>query len=125
MFRVPAGFGSLAVSLRPYGVHESAVPLEVASDLAAALAGEQQAILGGDFWHIRDERLVVATEPWAMRFKKNDEAWGAFVDSSLNAAHSRLLWAVAHFKDVQERVLVAVQACSETEYRSLGQQHSS
>jgi hypothetical protein len=125
MFEVPTRFRSVAISLRPYGVNESAVPLEAASDLVTALAGQQQAILGGDFWHIRDNRLALATEPWAIPYKRDGEAWGAYVDGSLNAAYSRLGWATDYFKDVQERVLVAVQSCDEADYNSLQRRHSS
>ncbi|HET7420956.1 MAG TPA: hypothetical protein VFL27_11305 [Candidatus Dormibacteraeota bacterium] len=115
----------MAVSLRPYGVNESAVPLETASDLVAELAGQQKVILGGDFWHIRENRLVLATEPWAIPYKRRGQAWGAYVDGSLNAAQSRLRWAVDHFKDAQERVLVAVQACNEAQYSALLRKYSS
>jgi hypothetical protein len=113
---LPDRFRDLAVSLRPYGVFEWAVPLRVVGDLAADLASDQQAILGGDFWHIREGHLDLADAPWAMRNKRMAEPWREYVDESLRFAEAALRSRSEYFSDVADPVIVSVQACVEADY---------
>jgi hypothetical protein len=112
----PDRFRDVAVSLRPYGNYELAVPLRVAPDLCADFAASGQAILGGDFWHIRGEHLDLAAHPWGMRSKSKAEPWRRYVDESLCLAQAKLVWASEYFSDVVDPVLVAVTARAEADY---------
>ena len=104
------------LSLWPYGVHEWAVPLASALDLVSEIVKDDRVVLGGDFWHVRGNRLELASEPWALRWRKRHEPWRGFVEESSRVAEAAIQSRLVYFNDVAEPVFVAIQSRDEVGY---------
>ena len=114
---MPRALQEALVSLRRYGVDESAIPMVLAPEMCRYLSSAQRAVLGGDFWTVIGDDLELAYQPWAMRAKEPTETWDRYVAESVAAARSALRARAEYFRG--QTVFVAFTSCSEDEHRDL------